>query len=280
MATRNRDVTKRLNFFDRQFLRAQDFMDEQDYHLDRRRRHNRALHGTGVAEGLEVVQNTGDPASVDVQPGWAVDADGREIVLAQARTIDVTEASELYLSYPDPELLSDESTDPGVTGFTRVQETAVLTRVPTDASSPPTGSLALAGLAPVTGAVEITDMRELAGLRDAEVTEDKLADGAVSIAKLKSSLVLDTVVPVPAPPETEVIPIEVNVSSPRFYLISVFPVANLTIAGQRAIVTSTIKWQQLIEFQPTSQTVSYRLELESDSQPVDAQVKVYRFEET
>ncbi|MCK5712331.1 MAG: hypothetical protein KAI25_06425, partial [Hyphomicrobiaceae bacterium] len=48
------DITKRMNYFDRQFLRANDFQDEQEYHIDRRRRHNRLLHKPGVAKGLEV----------------------------------------------------------------------------------------------------------------------------------------------------------------------------------------------------------------------------------
>ena len=54
MVTRNRDLSKRMNYFDRQFLRAQDFMDEQDHYTDRRWRHNRLLHVSGVAENLIV----------------------------------------------------------------------------------------------------------------------------------------------------------------------------------------------------------------------------------
>ena len=70
---------KRLNYFTHQFLREQDFKDEQDYHVAMRRRHNRIFHDWGVAEGLEV-QKT-EERSITINPGTAVDREGREIVL-------------------------------------------------------------------------------------------------------------------------------------------------------------------------------------------------------
>ena len=45
---------KRTRFFDGQFLTDQDFVDEQKYHLDRQRRHQRLLHVSGICEGLTV----------------------------------------------------------------------------------------------------------------------------------------------------------------------------------------------------------------------------------
>ena len=47
------DADKRLRYFNGQFLQQEDFADEQTYHLDRQRRHNRDLHTPGIAEGLE-----------------------------------------------------------------------------------------------------------------------------------------------------------------------------------------------------------------------------------
>ena len=72
------DVSKRMNYFDRQFLRATDFQVEQAYHLDRRRRHNRLLHTRGIAEGLIVTpsQVPGEERAVRVSPGTAYDAQG------------------------------------------------------------------------------------------------------------------------------------------------------------------------------------------------------------
>jgi hypothetical protein len=75
---------KRLRYFNHQFLRVEDFQEEQDYHLRMRRRLNRVLHTWGVAEGLGVTAAAG-ANSVRVAPGTAIDEQGREIVLLTER---------------------------------------------------------------------------------------------------------------------------------------------------------------------------------------------------
>jgi hypothetical protein len=80
-------VTRRVRFFDGQFLQDQDFIDEQKYHLDRQRRLGKVLGVTGVVEGLTVT--TGGPYQVTVTAGTAIDGDGRQLVLAQDRTLDL-----------------------------------------------------------------------------------------------------------------------------------------------------------------------------------------------
>src|SRR5262245_52097193 len=94
MVTRNRNLNKRMNYFERQFLRAQDLADEQDYHLDRRWQHNQYLHTPGVIYGLGVAQarkqdGTFEPLSVTVDAGRAIDANGREIVLLEQYTLKI-----------------------------------------------------------------------------------------------------------------------------------------------------------------------------------------------
>src|SRR4051795_11544209 len=76
---------KRTRFFDGQFLTDRDFVDEQDYHLDRQRRHQRLLHVSGVCEGLDVRASAAN--EVTVGPGTAVDADGRTLALAVPVTV-------------------------------------------------------------------------------------------------------------------------------------------------------------------------------------------------
>jgi Chaperone of endosialidase len=78
-------VNKRVRFFDGQFLQDQDFIDEQNYHLDRERRLNRVLRVSGIAEGLVVT--SGAPNQVTVSKGAAVDALGRQLVLAADTTV-------------------------------------------------------------------------------------------------------------------------------------------------------------------------------------------------
>ena len=77
------EFNKRMNYFDRQFLRAADFQVEQKYHLDRHRRHNRLLHtsGLGGPDDLSVTGTLGQSV-VTVSSGTAIDTQGREIVLS------------------------------------------------------------------------------------------------------------------------------------------------------------------------------------------------------
>ncbi len=72
-------IDRRVRYFDGQFLKEQDFIDEQRYHLDRRRRLTRLLLTPGVLEGLEVAPVANAPR-VKVAPGTAVDGRGRLLV--------------------------------------------------------------------------------------------------------------------------------------------------------------------------------------------------------
>src|SRR5438132_14288438 len=70
---------ERVRFFDGQFLTAKDFQAEQDYHIEKRRFHNRMLHGVGVVDGLAVSVDEGPGAVVLVSPGFALDRYGNDI---------------------------------------------------------------------------------------------------------------------------------------------------------------------------------------------------------
>src|SRR5512143_3195584 len=73
---------KRLTYFTGQVLGEADFRAEQQYLIERRYLHNRALHGFGVASGLTVtVAGDGPSPSVVVGPGLALDRHGREVEL-------------------------------------------------------------------------------------------------------------------------------------------------------------------------------------------------------
>lgn len=83
-------VTRRVRFFDGQFLVDQDFIDEQKYHLDRERRLGKVLRITGIVDGLAVT--SGQANTVRVSAGTAIDGDGRQVVLAQDRAVDLPAA--------------------------------------------------------------------------------------------------------------------------------------------------------------------------------------------
>ncbi|MBB5157049.1 hypothetical protein [Saccharopolyspora phatthalungensis] len=79
------DPIKRVQYYDNQILRLRDFTDEQDYHVAMRRRHNISGHAWGIASGLKVTQ---DNNTVSIQPGFAVDGYGRELVLANPTEVE------------------------------------------------------------------------------------------------------------------------------------------------------------------------------------------------
>jgi hypothetical protein len=69
----------RVNYFDRQYLRVNEFTDEQLYQLALRRRHNVTLHSWGIVSGLDIAVESG---ALVVHPGIAIDGYGRELLLA------------------------------------------------------------------------------------------------------------------------------------------------------------------------------------------------------
>lgn len=71
---------QRTRYFSGRMLSAEDFQREQDYHRDKRRLHNRLLHGWGVVDGLQVSAARG---SLVLSPGVALDCAGNELVLAE-----------------------------------------------------------------------------------------------------------------------------------------------------------------------------------------------------
>ncbi len=140
------EVQKRMHYFTGQLLREQDFSQDQSYHADRQHRHNRLLHSSGIAEGLQVSRNT-DTGQPEVAPGTAVDDQGRQIVLQDAAwyndriltpdettgrfTLDVTpytnQTVDVFTSYHEQE--SDEA-EVGGAGLTRAYELPRLEIVP------------------------------------------------------------------------------------------------------------------------------------------------------
>ncbi len=83
---------ERLRYFTGRFMTARDFRDADAYHRWMRHRHNRLMHGTGVARGLHVRPHDQPGCGVVVECGLAIDCCGREITVphAERRSIDWT----------------------------------------------------------------------------------------------------------------------------------------------------------------------------------------------
>ncbi len=89
MARPERRKLERVQYWQGQMLRAQDFLNLQGVEAQRRWWHNRAIHNAyGVAEGLvATLVPTSAPTGVGISPGVAYDIFGRELILERAETI-------------------------------------------------------------------------------------------------------------------------------------------------------------------------------------------------
>jgi hypothetical protein len=115
--------TERIKFFDGQRLFASDLQDLEQFNREMRWLHNQSLHQAGVASGYAVSGNK-DDREVSIQPGYALDAGGREIVLTQAEVLQVPPVAndgqgnpvyyDLTVSYPDDSLLKETETRDGI----------------------------------------------------------------------------------------------------------------------------------------------------------------------
>src|SRR5262245_54749395 len=130
---------KRGNYFIGQFLEAKDFLDEQSYHIEMRRRRNRAQYGTGVLEGLTLTKTAA--RQVTVAPGTAIDTQGRELVLLIPQVVDAIGAANatvyVTINYLELQLAEDQRTRGDYSGYVRITERPQ-SKVQT--AAPPTGS--------------------------------------------------------------------------------------------------------------------------------------------
>jgi hypothetical protein len=79
-------AVERNHWFDYKYIGARDLLAEQEYLVSRHRLHNRLLHGCGVICGLTVVRHPRTQCAADwvvVEPGIAIDALGRELIVAE-----------------------------------------------------------------------------------------------------------------------------------------------------------------------------------------------------
>jgi len=88
---------KRINFFKGFLTTEKDWNDAERYHIDKRRLHNRLLHSPGIIYGyagdLKVTARARGDLSVEVQPGYAIDGQGNDLMIFDAaiRNINLEE---------------------------------------------------------------------------------------------------------------------------------------------------------------------------------------------
>src|SRR5258706_6592147 len=76
---------KRINFFKGFLTTEHDWNDAERYHLEKRKLHNRLCHAPGVVAGhageLRVNARARGDLSLEVQPGYAIDGQGHDLIL-------------------------------------------------------------------------------------------------------------------------------------------------------------------------------------------------------
>jgi hypothetical protein len=78
---------KRGRYFHGMLMTDRDFTEEQTYHIEKRRLHNRMLHGWGVVCGLRMTSK--DNKSIIINTGLALDCNGNEIFVCQQYMLNV-----------------------------------------------------------------------------------------------------------------------------------------------------------------------------------------------
>jgi hypothetical protein len=118
---------KKLNYFTGQFLKVEDFRDEQRYHIEALSKHNKYLHSWGIVSGLDVSFIEGKK-HVIVDKGMAIDETGRQIILEDAIDIDLSTSTApiLYLTISYKEIEIDPVEETGIKGNTRISEEPVI----------------------------------------------------------------------------------------------------------------------------------------------------------
>ncbi len=121
---------ERVNYFYGEVLSAEDFEVEQNYFLEKGRRHNRYLHGWGIVSGFSVSVSK-ESAAVVVEPGIAIDCVGNEVVLDKETECAIPDgAGKLYVVVqyfelevcPVPTLCASSSGAEEKLAYSRIQE--------------------------------------------------------------------------------------------------------------------------------------------------------------
>lgn len=108
---------ERNRFFHGKLMTARDMQAEQDYHVGRLNILNRLVVGKGIIRGLNVtnVRDADDGLVIEVDPGVALDGDGRLIVVDNAATESLSDATgeEIHVFLGHEEASKDKVPVPG-----------------------------------------------------------------------------------------------------------------------------------------------------------------------
>jgi hypothetical protein len=136
-STQTTRFLERSQFFNGQRLFASDLQALEEFNREMRWLHNQSLHQPGIGSGFAISGKKGD-REVVIQPGYAIDGKGREIVLTETVAEPVPPVADdgfggpvffdLTVAYPDDQALKVSETRDGVCaprGTIRLREAPV-----------------------------------------------------------------------------------------------------------------------------------------------------------
>lgn len=114
---------KRLNYFTGQFLKEDDFKDEQSYHINALSNHNKYVHSYGIASGLDVSSDK-TKKHIILDEGMAIDPSGRQIIVEKPMKIDIPKESRstFFLTISLRTIQEDPAHETEFSGNTRILE--------------------------------------------------------------------------------------------------------------------------------------------------------------
>lgn len=119
-------LIQRLNYFAGEALLTDDFICEQQYHMQIQSLNNKSLYTYGIAQGLGVYWDAQHKAKqVEVGAGMAIDSLGRQIILLQPQVIalaNVEDGATYFLTISYAQVYADYSNETSVAGYKRIIE--------------------------------------------------------------------------------------------------------------------------------------------------------------
>jgi len=174
----------RLNHFQGLRLESEDFQVGERYHIEKHKLHNKVFHGFGVVQGwtptgpgkgLQVLGRKRGDMSIEVTPGYAIDAEGNDIFLHETvvQTIDpgkfkLPATAFVVIKYVDePTDFVVNAANPKYKGHRRVVETS---KVEIVANAPePDEAIELARVKLTSSVSEVKDAFDPNDPKDGEI---------------------------------------------------------------------------------------------------------------
>jgi hypothetical protein len=281
---------RRINFFKGFATTAEDWQAVENYHAEKRRLHNKYFHPPGVIReclGGLAVTATRDGSALHIEPGMALDEEGRELYLPQSVDLGLDlqafKSKTIYVAieYKDQQVdFRDNAFNSNYAGHAFIEELPSISVTADPPDNRTKLELARIALAPDVASVkdptdpsrpERNEINRLFVNRTGrfraqlENIADVLLEGTRTVAGSGTTLIL--------------IQHDQPSGEHHFYVSSVSPVE---LKSDRDTLTKVhqnqgLQWKILVRWMPDN-LIAYQLEI-ANSSPVDMLVayKVYRF---